>query len=202
MERYIWHISPTNTPVIIKNCSKCGKKQPFVCSGNFRINSQQRNLDVWLIYRCSHCDTTWNMDIFSRIKPTDMPPELYYKFEKNDHDTAVHYAYNREVLSQNNAEIDYSSVEYEITGDNLPTDGKGEAELVLVPDFMMDQRLDRLISGKLGLSRQTVQKLFDTGAITAPGVKNPARLKINRETVLNIDMEKYALAVNKGEASE
>lgn len=202
MERYIWRIRPRNTPVIIKNCSKCGKKQPFVCSGNFRINSQQRNLDVWLIYRCSHCDTTWNMDIFSRIKPTDMPPELYYKFEKNDYDTAVHYAYKREVLSQNNAEIDYSSVEYDVIGDDIPADASGTAELVLIPDFMMDQRLDKLLSGKLGISRQTAAKLFDSGAIEVPGVKNAARMKINTETVLKIDLEKFSLMAAKSEVSQ
>ncbi|MCD8268591.1 MAG: DUF1062 domain-containing protein [Parabacteroides sp.] len=33
------------------------------------MNSQKRNLDVWLIYRCLECDSTYNLTILSRTKP-------------------------------------------------------------------------------------------------------------------------------------
>jgi len=58
-----------STPPAIKHCKKCGRKTEYVCSGLFRVNAQRKYLDIWLIYKCSDCDCTWNMTIYSRINP-------------------------------------------------------------------------------------------------------------------------------------
>ncbi|WP_243015095.1 DUF1062 domain-containing protein, partial [Brevibacillus borstelensis] len=57
----IQYLSP---PPAIKYCKKCGKKTEYVCSGLFRVNAQCKYLDIWLIYKCSNCDSTWNMTIY------------------------------------------------------------------------------------------------------------------------------------------
>jgi hypothetical protein len=62
-----WKIIPDHPPKIMRNCPKCGGQCEFESSGNFRINANSKTIDVWLIYQCINCNTTWNMEIFSRI---------------------------------------------------------------------------------------------------------------------------------------
>ena len=40
---------------VYHRCGGCGKKREFVNSGKFRVNANGKNVDVWLIYRCSKC---------------------------------------------------------------------------------------------------------------------------------------------------
>ena len=75
-----------------KHCSKCGKNSRFVCSGKFRVNANGKRVDVWLIYRCERCKTTWNKEIFSGVKPSRIDRELYQAFLDNDWETAMRYA--------------------------------------------------------------------------------------------------------------
>ncbi|EMH99752.1 hypothetical protein KPRYC492_22615 [Klebsiella pneumoniae RYC492] len=39
----------------------------FAPSGAIRVNSQKKLLDIWSIYKCTHCDYTWNIALFSRL---------------------------------------------------------------------------------------------------------------------------------------
>ena len=64
-----WTILPGEAPAIRRNCSGCRKSSIFRSSGNFRMNANGNKLDVWLIYRCEKCDTSWNMDIYTRTAP-------------------------------------------------------------------------------------------------------------------------------------
>lgn len=52
------------------------------------MNAQKRNLDVWLIYRCAACDSTYNLTILSRTKPERIDKELFRKFLENDENLA------------------------------------------------------------------------------------------------------------------
>ena len=40
------------------------------------MNAQKRNIDVWLIYRCVECDSTYNLTILSRTKPELIKKDL------------------------------------------------------------------------------------------------------------------------------
>jgi len=82
--------APTRT----RYCSKCKKTSSFVCSGKFRVNANGKHLDVWLIYRCERCNTTWNQEIYARVKPSRIDKELYQAFVDNDWETALRYAGN------------------------------------------------------------------------------------------------------------
>ena len=51
-----WTIVPTNTPLVIRNCSKCGIKKEFYCSEKFRMNGRHTKIDIWLIYKVDGFD--------------------------------------------------------------------------------------------------------------------------------------------------
>ena len=111
-----WLIIPTTTPQIIKHCSKCNKKMNYYCSEKFRLNGNHTRIDIWLIYKCVKCDTTWKLTIKKGIKPHDISQELFEKFTHNDKELAWQYAFNQQFLSQQACVVDYTGIEYNIDG--------------------------------------------------------------------------------------
>lgn len=69
MNKIIWEIQCHSSLPAYRYCKKCGEKRAFTCSGQFRVNAQQKHLDVWLIYKCPDCDTTWNASVCCRVSP-------------------------------------------------------------------------------------------------------------------------------------
>ncbi|HOV25641.1 MAG TPA: DUF1062 domain-containing protein [Pseudobacteroides sp.] len=98
----IHQISP---PTAIKHCKKCGRKTEYVCSGLFRVNAHRKNLDIWLIYKCSECDCTWNMTIYSRINPKSIAPETLEGFHQNDEELVKKYAMDVNLIKKNGADV-------------------------------------------------------------------------------------------------
>ncbi len=80
-------------------------KRDFTPSGAFRINSQKKILDVWSIYKCTHCDYTWNIALYSRLPVSKINQELHHRLMTNDESTIRHFAYDTAVLKQNNAKL-------------------------------------------------------------------------------------------------
>ncbi|EDA4820121.1 DUF1062 domain-containing protein, partial [Salmonella enterica] len=74
-------------------------------SGAFRVNSQKKVLDVWSIYKCTHCDYTWNISLFSRLPVSKIHRDLYCRLMTNDATTVQHFAYDNAILKRNNAEL-------------------------------------------------------------------------------------------------
>ena len=94
-----------NTVRVFHRCGGCGKKQEFINSGKFRVNTNGNSVDVWLIYRCKKCKHSWNLTIYERIRPKKIPTDLYELFLNNDEETAYQYGNNIEFLKKNNAEL-------------------------------------------------------------------------------------------------
>lgn len=78
--RYRWELVPDNLPVVKRNCPKCKGKTSFINTEKFRVNANKNNIDVWLIYQCEKCKSTWNMTIYERVSPKDIDKEEYEGF--------------------------------------------------------------------------------------------------------------------------
>lgn len=169
---YIWEIKVKNTPTLKRKCNHCNCDQ-FYCSNKFRVNAQKRNLDVWLIYRCMECDSTYNLTILSRTKPEQINKELFRKFSENDDELAWEYAFSSETVRKNNVEIDYSSVEYEILYDDISINDILNAANEIVAfkirtHFEFGLKLSSVIRSCLGLSANQLNRLIEAEAIYAP----------------------------------
>lgn len=119
IKRFTWEIIPSSTPLYKKRCSKCKNSNYYYSSDKFRMNSQKRCIDVWLIYKCVNCDNTFNVEILPRTKPELINRELFSSFSMNDKDTAWKYAFDADIARKNNMEPDYSKIEYTILKDNI-----------------------------------------------------------------------------------
>ncbi len=163
----------------------------FLCSGNFRVNAQKKALDVWLIYRCAACDTTWNMEIFSRVAPHALEKELYEGFLRNDSALAARYAYDRMLLQKNHAEADFDAIPFEVEGDT-PKAWAQPAPITVALTCAFGARLDRLLAQKLRLSRTEVQRLTQAGEIRLTNdnaAKNLKGLRVHTSVTLMLSGE-------------
>ena len=169
-----WTVKPLNTPTVIRNCSHCGCKSEFECSGDFRINAQQKNLDVWLIYKCIKCGRTWNMEIFSRINPDNLERNMYEAFLKNDTEIARRYAFDTPTFASNRAQVSYDNVSYVIDGKELTMDMLTAEPVILQisAPYSLQLRLDRILNEKTTIPRADLKLLFKQGAFQLNGPGN------------------------------
>ena len=183
-----WRIVPQNLPCVIRHCSKCNRKMSFYCSQKFRVNSNQLRADIWLIYKCSKCDTTWKLTLMRGIKPADLSADLFEKFTNNDADLAKKYAFDRQLLKQNDCKIDYSGVDYHVEGlEQL----KISSHVSIQSEYFFDLKLSALLSNILNVSVSSIRKLVDDDAITTSLDCNIMKYRIRADFNLSIDTHKH-----------
>lgn len=200
-KEFVWEIKVKNTPLLIKKCSHCDSDR-FYCSEKFRMNSQKRNIDVWLIYRCVKCDNTYNITILSRTKPELINKELYYKFSENNTETAWEYAFSPEIRRKNNTEIDSSSVEYDIHHEEISMSDILNLNCEIIKfrikcDFEFNIKLSSVIRACLKLSANQFDKLIDGGAISVPQSLSLKKHKIKDGDIVLVNKEKLKAMINK-----
>ena len=168
-KEYIWEIRIKNTPLFKRKCNRCSGNR-FYCSNKFRVNAQKRNIDVWLIYRCLECDSTYNLTILSRTKPELVRKELFLRFSENDKVLAWEYAFSPEIGRKNNVELDFGSVEYEIVHDSISI-----KDLLIMDDewiifkvqtpFEFELKMSSIVRLCLGLSANQLKRMIEGGVI-------------------------------------
>lgn len=152
----LWRLSPLHTPRVWRRCRRCDRERPFASSDRFRVNANQRRIDVWLIYRCTDCDATWNREILARVAPRELGPERHARFRDNDRDAAWRWAFDLAGLAALHARVD-ADVAYRI--DRRTTDGRPgcDRRIRLEIPYPCRVRLDKLLSRELGVSRSRLQ---------------------------------------------
>uniref|UniRef100_UPI0006D1BDE7 DUF1062 domain-containing protein n=1 Tax=Clostridium sp. NkU-1 TaxID=1095009 RepID=UPI0006D1BDE7 len=155
-----WTITPNQLPAIIRRCPKCGKKTEFRNSGKFRVNANGRLIDVWLIYRCGQCETSWNMTIWERTEAGRLEKEEYEGFLQNDPELAEKYGNDRDLFARNKVEAAASKAEYHVTTMDTAfpcgEDHAMEMEIRIPAGF--DLRADIFLMQQLSVSRSRIKK--------------------------------------------
>jgi len=191
MDKYneaIWRIVPQNTPAVIKHCSKCNKKMAFYCSEKFRLNSNQQRVDIWLIYKCTKCDTTWKLSLIRGIKPHDLTAQLFDKLTNNDKALAWKYAFDRNLLKQSGYEIDYSCVNYSVEGFNICAIERF-VNVQLKSQYFFDLKLSTFLAKILGVSIGSIRKLVGENLITISLGCDIMRYKIRTDFYLHFELD-------------
>lgn len=163
-----WEILPSNEPTVIRSCSKCGNNSTFSSTGNFRVNANRNNLDVWLIYQCSHCKTTWNMTILTRVKPDSIPYKLYQHFLCNDPNLALEYAFDLTLHSKNKSTLNYEALQFKLIGETIDIYTITEpVKVILSCKYPLGIRIGKLLGAFLCLSGEEVKRLCIDGVIVS-----------------------------------
>ncbi|MGO1245632.1 MAG: DUF1062 domain-containing protein [Sphingobacterium sp.] len=193
----VWEVKVKNTPLLKKKCPNCHSDR-FYCSDKFRMNSNKKNIDIWLIYRCVKCRKAYNMTLFSRIKSELIDKRLFNKFQENNTELAWKYAFSHDTRCRNNVESDLRSVEYEVLYDRILLEDlqNSESEFSIFKiryplDFSL--KLAKLISTCLGLSSQKLSQLIELKAVSVHGRYLQKNHKVKNDVVVQIDNEKLKM---------
>ncbi|KAA0564588.1 DUF1062 domain-containing protein [Rossellomorea aquimaris] len=167
---FTYEVIAKETPYIKRNCSKCKTNTEFYCSEKFRVNANQKIVDIWLIYNCTHCEGTWNYPILSRVNINKIDSMLIQKFMNNDKETIWYYAFQVNKLRKLCNDV-ITDIRYELKKEKLDSrSNKFTIRLCYKYDFGL--RIDKLIAEILGISRSKVNKLSQNGTILLnPNIK-------------------------------
>lgn len=176
MKKIVWEMQYISAPPVVRYCRKCRDKKAFICSGQFRINAQRKLLDIWLIYKCSDCDATWNAAIYSRISPGALKPELLDAFYKNDRTLAEQFAMNSDFLRKNGAEI--GQLRYSVMGEDFLVN---EAIMLEIKSkYSFNIKISSIIREKRHLSQKDYLGLIRDGKIKSIPEMDLCRCRIKK----------------------
>ncbi|WZL73291.1 DUF1062 domain-containing protein [Clostridiaceae bacterium 35-E11] len=180
LKKYQWELIPDNLPIVKRNCPKCNEKTNYINSEKFRINASKNNIDIWLIYKCEKCKSTWNMTIYERTKPCNISKQEYEKFLSNDRELATEYAFNSSIYSKNKAEVVLEHINHRLVQRKLEAYYIKENELVieLVCKYLIELRVDKLLRDILGISRSKIKSMHKKGVVFIEGNKNSLNIKV------------------------
>jgi hypothetical protein len=154
-------LRPTHTPRISWHCQACGQRREFQCAEKFRLNSNQRKVDVWLLYRCEKCSNTVNVEVYERKDPRTFAGDEFTRLLQNDAQLAWDYAFDFVMLKARSIRVD-KKVDFEIVGDSLLKSiaDAPSVTLEIIPQYPIELRIDRLFSRLTGLSRNKINQLL------------------------------------------
>jgi hypothetical protein len=178
LNKYQWELVPENLPIVKRNCPKCNQKSHYINTEKFRVNANKNNIDIWLIYQCEKCKSTWNMAIYERIKPNDINKYEYEKFLSNDKELAREYAFDLSVYNKNKAEVILEDVNYKLIQKKLEAYYINELVIEIICKYPIEMRVDKLASDKLGLSRSKIKDMHKKGVILIDDDKNSLNTKV------------------------
>lgn len=154
--------------LVIRNCSGCGVKSRYINTNRFRVNANGNKIDVWLIYQCEKCRHTFNLAIYERQNPLNVPETEYNLFLSNDEELAQKYGKDSQFFKKNKAEIDYKNIDFDLV--KLLESEENESEeriLILVHNpYGLKIRVEKQIAIALGLSISNVKKMILQGKIS------------------------------------
>ncbi|WP_165026237.1 DUF1062 domain-containing protein [Dysgonomonas sp. ZJ279] len=202
VSQFTWEIIPTSTPLFKRKCSKCKSSNLYYSSDKFRLNSQKRSIDVWLIYKCVKCDNTCNITILSRTRPELIDRELYRKFSDNDEETAWIYAFDAETIRRNSMELDYSNIEYDIVREDVTLKDMIVMDVDLIEfeikaTFNLNLRLTHVIRKCFDISLNQLEKMLEAGVITVLPLGPVKKSKVKDGITVIIHREKLKKYLEK-----
>ena len=159
----VWEVRPLNPPRVLRRCARCDLVRPFEESGRFRVNANQRRLDVWLIYRCSECEATWNFEVHARVRPEALGPEALGAYHRNDPEEARRCAFGVVGVPGLRTE---ACAEVEIVAGDLPP---GPVFVRIRSPEPVGMRLDKVLARGLGVSRSGLAGWVRQGTLVVLG---------------------------------
>ncbi len=172
LRNFEYTIVPEDSYQIIRNCSVCKGKSIFASCGKFRLNANGNRIDVWLIYQCKKCKHTYNLTIYERRKADNFLPGQIKGFMENDKALAKKYGTDKSLFVRNKAEVDWSSIKYQIINnknqqpvtENMTAYKSGDCIQISNP-FGLNIRADKIIADILSLTRSRVKQRQKDGEI-------------------------------------
>lgn len=189
--QFTLHIKPTRLPLLRKHCSRCACNL-YYCSEKFKVNSDEKNIDVWIIYRCLNCDETYNISVVSKADKYSINSYQFNKFYKNDKQTVFAYAFDSMTATKNNTFMEYGTTGYTLSGDACTCIEKifnsncESVEIGIACMFDIHIRLSNIMKKLIGISSGQFKEMIDNEIITVQGVDNIKGYKVGHGAIISL----------------
>jgi len=160
-----WAVVPTCLPIINRRCHACASLR-LRANGKFRVNANQKLLDVWLLALCTECGDTAKLTVLDRMTVRSIPPELLDRLHANDLGLAAELLQDPAVQRRNRFVLDWTGAWRLDTGrsDHLDHD---VIDVAVRNAARIPVRPTRLIAAGFGLSRAEVDRLITEGKVVS-----------------------------------
>ncbi|HKY94681.1 MAG TPA: DUF1062 domain-containing protein [Kiloniellales bacterium] len=127
------------------------------------MNAQKKRLDAWLIYRCSHCDRTWNLPVFERLRVSEIDSALLDRLHGNCPVLAAEWGSDVAALGRYARAVE--PVEPQVSKEMIQ--GARDAPLmqIIIECGVPRMHLDRLLAAELGRSRSRIARWEEEGVV-------------------------------------
>ena len=164
----VWHVRPLAAPQLLRHCPACATTRAHVSCDRFRVNAQQRRLDVWLLYRCVACAGTWKRSVLRRVPRDAIALDVLERFLRDDPAAALAAAF---APAPGLERVPASVVAVE----RPPVDGRPLLVRLTVP-WPCGVRLDRVLAAELGCARERLVRCVRAGEVQVdPGGERALR---------------------------
>ena len=153
-------------PRFVKVCPRCGGAY-YENSGCFRVNANGTRLDIWLISRCEHCKSIWNLGVYERIDCAALRPTDYQGYLENNTSLALRHVFDPAFLAKNRAVLDLDHLDVLLSG-KCPSVNEA-CEVIISCAYPLPLSAGRIISQVLGISISHVKRMLEDGQLTFTG---------------------------------
>jgi hypothetical protein len=168
---------PGGYPTIERHCTGCGEDRAFVCSGRFRANSNGKLADIWLIYRCESCESTYNLEVIERRPVRRIDRRVFDGAQANDPDLAAAISRDLGLLRRRKVRLSAGD-RWELDPPSLSKDLAEGSRTVLAFSTPLVVRIDRLLASALGISRSALSHMLESGVLVPLTPGNPRSLRL------------------------
>jgi hypothetical protein len=180
------HVSVASValPTISWRCPRCSCHE-FVCAQRFRVNTNGKLADIWLIYRCAHCDATKNVTIVERTPVAKISRPLFEAAMENDESAARRLARDLAVLGRAGIRV--------ARGDRFETNTVAVGVALDCECARLDftepllVRLDAVVAAATGTSRSRLRTLERSGHIVIEPPRPLTRLRRQDSVTVSFD---------------
>ncbi len=169
-----WTVTPLTAPEPILICPGCGRARPFRSSGKFRLNANGKQLDAWLIYKCTSCAATWNRPLFERRAVRTLDPATLQALHSNDPRHAETLAFDVHQLRRHAPKVrEAADVQVHKQVLRQESSAWSRLDILFAVPVPTSVRMDRLLARELQMSRTKVLEL--AGAKIRRQLRRPVR---------------------------
>lgn len=160
-----WAVVPTCLPIVRRRCHACASAH-LRPSGKFRVNANQKLIDIWLLALCTGCGDTVKLTVLERTTVRTIRPELLDRLHDNDRRLIAELLQDPAVQRRNRFVLDWDDAW------RLDTNGSAHLDREMVDVSVrfaarIPVRPARLIAEGFGLSRAEVDRLSEEGKIVS-----------------------------------
>jgi hypothetical protein len=150
-----WVVRRTRLPLLSLRCVDCRSESASTGEGRFRVNSNGKLLDVWLLIRCVCCDRMSKLTVRERAPVRSFDPTELDGYHASNPELVASTLLDPPFARRNHFTLDWAAA-WQLDAPSARLDEACPVKVEVIFEDPVPVRPERLIAQGLGLSRNEV----------------------------------------------